>query len=525
MHCKNRFIERVENVRKIINSWSVIGIAIAYLLTLGRVSLSENEALFLIRLAGEIIRMVLSIVTFFIIYSKLNKELMNPLKKEGYYIAIMPLMFSVVILIGIKHYILEPHKIDDISYDFYKQALEGFQVAVIVAIMKWYKQDKDTKKVVYLIWGAMSSVILLISHDTYVLENFYGGKGARCLIRVVTIMMIFMVGYLCYRKKYLTNLFMQRIFWDSLLFKVGINLVGIVKILTDNIVFALIQCILQIVFMIWVISCINEYTYRCSWATMEFEIEDKKKEKTKMQYNQQLLTAAIEKIQNCIEGMVTRLEKLQLDLQEQENQLKYMDKIKSNCLKLYGLSTHILKSEAQVTHKEETLIFEDINLYEYVQNLIEAMEPYIREKGIQLEFSANQHKLMAQVHKESVERILFNLISNAVKYNKKEGSIKVILSQRKEWVYLCVQDSGIGISESDLETIFDKYGRVRNKLTQKQEGSGIGLNNVKELVEKHNGKIKIASQEGKGTIVCIKIPTVYRPNIKDKEKLIQVLGG
>ena len=318
---------------------------------------------------------------------------------------------------------------------------------------------------------------------------------------------------------------MRRIFLDSLLFKAGISGVGIVRILTDNILFALLQCILQIVFMMWVISCMNEYTYKCSWAKMEFEIEDKKKEREKMQYNQVLLTTAVEKIQERIEGMMTKLETLQLNLQQQESQLRYMDKINNNCLKLYRLSRHILKSDNQVTNKEENLIFENTNLYEYIENVIEAMEPYIREKGIQLEFCANQYNLMAQVNKESMERILFNLISNAVKYNKKEGSIKVILSQRKEWVYLCVQDSGIGISESDLATIFDKYSRIRNKLTQRQEGSGLGLNNVKELVEKHNGKIKIVSQEGKGTIVCIKIPTVYRPNIKDKEKLIQILVG
>ena len=510
-------------MRKIINSCLVIGIAIAYLLTLGRVSLSENEALFLIRLAGEIIRMVLSVVTFFIIYSKLNKELMNPLKKEGYYIAFMPLIFGVVILIGINYYILDPHKIDHISFDFYKQALEWLQVTILVVIMKWYTQDKDTKKAIYLILGAMISVILLTIYDIDVIDHSYWGTEARCLMRVLTIMMILGVGYSYYKKKDLASLFMRRIFLASLFFKAMINAGGIIRILTDNIVFALMQCILQIVFMMWLISCINEYTYRCSWAEMEFDIEDRKKERTKMQYNELLLTAAVENIQRRIEGMVTRLEKLQLHLELQEDQIKYMDKIKNNCLKLYGLSCHILKSDNQVTHIEEKLIFENINLYEYVQNLIEAMEPYIREKGIQLEFCANQHKLMVRVHKESIERILFNLISNAVKYNKKEGSIKVILSQRKEWVYLCVQDSGIGISESDLPTIFDKYGRVKNKLTQKQEGSGLGLNNVKGLVEKHNGKIKIISREGKGTIVCIKLPTVYIPNVEDKEKLTQIL--
>ena len=98
------------------------------------------------------------------------------------------------------------------------------------------------------------------------------------------------------------------------------------------------------------------------------------------------------------------------------------------------------------------------------------------------------------------------------------------LSQKEKWVYLCVQDSGIGIAESERATIFEKYARSKNSLTQRQEGSGVGLNNVKMLVEKHNGEIKIGSQEEKGTIVCVKLPAVYRTQIKDKKELKQVVN-
>ncbi len=510
-------------MKKIVNGCSVIGITMAYLLILGKAPLTENEALFLIRFVGEIIRMVLSVATFFIIYSKQNKELMNPLKKEGYYIAFMHLIFGVVILIGINCYILEPHKIEHMCFDFYKQALECLQVGMLVAMTGWYEQDKDTKKIVYLMWGAMSLVILFVIFDIDVIENVYWTTGVRCLIRVVTIMMIVVVGYLYYRKKNAANLFMRRMFLALLAFKAIINGIDMVRVLIDDVLIALLQYILQIVFMMWMISCMNEYTYKTSWAKMEFEIADKNRKRKKIEYNQELLNMAVKKIKGCIQKMVVSLESLENQLEHKENQKKYIHKMKDNCLKLYELSSQILKPKAQQYNKEN-FIFENTNLYEYIKSLIEAIEPYVCEKGLSIEFWSNQHNIMANVHKQSIERIVFNLISNAVKYNKKGGKIRVTLSQRKKWIYFCVQDSGIGIAESERATIFEKYARSKNSFTQKQEGSGLGLNNVKALVEKHNGEIKIGSQEEKGTIVCIKLPTVYRTEIKDKQELKQAVN-
>ena len=81
MNCKKYLLRGLQSVKKIVNGCSVIGITMAYLLILGKAPLTENEALFFIRFVGEIIRIVLSVATFFIIYSKQNKELMNPLKK------------------------------------------------------------------------------------------------------------------------------------------------------------------------------------------------------------------------------------------------------------------------------------------------------------------------------------------------------------------------------------------------------------------------------------------------------------
>lgn len=494
----------VLGVLKVTKALYSIGILSIYLLLIGRLRLSDNATLFLIRFACEVVRIVLSVATFFLVYSKLNKEI-NSTLEEGYYLATMPLAFGIVLLIGVKIYILNPHGIDQVGFDLYKQALEWLQIGMLIILMKWYRGEKKIQNSVFVVLGAMGIVILLSIEHTPVLDDFFAIPMCRCASRMLTIVMLVVVVF-CH-KKYLSNLFLQRMFMYSLCIKAAISGIGIIRIITDNLIFAILQGILQIVYMMWTIACINEYNYKTSWAKMEFEIEDKQREGRKELYNQELLGASVNTIKKTINGMVIRLEELEsyLDQNKEENKLRYIGKMRDNCGKLYDLSQQIINPDC-LCRENTTFSFVYINICDQIQELIEAMEPYIREKGIAMEYCVAEHNIKAQINPEALERILFNLISNAVKYNKKEGTIRVILSQRQEWVYLCVQDSGIGIPGSHIPTIFDKYERVESQLTRKQEGSGVGLNNVKELVEKHHGEIKIVSQEGKGTLVCVKMP-------------------
>ena len=487
---------------KALYSIGVLGI---YLVLIGRLKLSDDATLFFVRFACEVIRIVLSVATFFLIYSKLNKEI-NDISEEGYYLATMPLAFGIVLLVGIKVYILSPYGIDEIGFDFYKQSLEWLQIGMLIVLMKWYRGEKKIQSPVFVL-VAMGIVILLNIKYTPMLEEFFTSPMYRCATRMLTIVMIVVVGMIFCHKKYLSNLFLQKMFIYSLSIKATISGIGIIRILTGNLIFSILQGILQIVYMMWMIACINEYDYKTSWAKMEFEIEDKQRKGKKEQYNQKLLGASVNTIKKTINGMVIRLEELEsyLNQNKEENKLRYIGKMRDNCEKLYDLSLQIIKPDC-LCRENTTFSFVFINICDQVQELIEAMEPYIREKGIGMEYCVSEHNIKAQINPEALERILFNLISNAVKYNKKDGTIRVILSQRQEWVYLCVQDSGIGIPESRIPTIFDKYERVESQLTRKQEGSGVGLNNVKELVEKHHGEIKIVSQEGEGTLVCVKMP-------------------
>jgi signal transduction histidine kinase len=108
-----------------------------------------------------------------------------------------------------------------------------------------------------------------------------------------------------------------------------------------------------------------------------------------------------------------------------------------------------------------------------------------------------------------LERVLTNLLSNAMKYSPSESAIDVTLAREEQdgaaWAVLVVRDRGIGIPADDLPRIFERFRRGRN-VADRVPGTGIGLAGVLRSVEQHGGRIDIASREGQGTTVTVRLP-------------------
>jgi signal transduction histidine kinase len=107
-----------------------------------------------------------------------------------------------------------------------------------------------------------------------------------------------------------------------------------------------------------------------------------------------------------------------------------------------------------------------------------------------------------------IERVVSNLLTNAIKYSPHGGQVRVRVERVEEdatpHARLVVQDEGIGIPVTDLSQIFERYRRGRN--VGKIAGTGIGLTGAKQIVERHGGAIDVASTEGAGTRVTVSLP-------------------
>jgi signal transduction histidine kinase len=103
-----------------------------------------------------------------------------------------------------------------------------------------------------------------------------------------------------------------------------------------------------------------------------------------------------------------------------------------------------------------------------------------------------------------LERTVDNLVANAIKYSPQGGDITISLRRKDNHAVLTVQDHGIGIPSHDREHVFDRLYRAQN--ARSIAGTGMGLATVKQIVDRHQGEISLASSEGQGTTVEIRLP-------------------
>jgi signal transduction histidine kinase len=183
---------------------------------------------------------------------------------------------------------------------------------------------------------------------------------------------------------------------------------------------------------------------------------------------------------------------------------KILNRIDQNCSRLLKLINNILdtsKAEAGFLILNN-YTFDIINNTEFIVN---SVNTYAESKNINLIFDTNIEEANVCIDKDKYEKILLNLLSNSIKFTTEGKKILVSLNVGDKYVYLSVKDQGIGIPKSKLEYIFDRFAQVNNSLSRRAEGTGLGLNLVKKLVELMNGEVNVISKEGYGTEFVIKL--------------------
>lgn len=153
--------------------------------------------------------------------------------------------------------------------------------------------------------------------------------------------------------------------------------------------------------------------------------------------------------------------------------------------------------------------FAAVDIVTTTEDLVSNFRSAIEKAGMTLIISKEIPSQIAYVDVDMWEKIVLNLVSNAFKYSEK-GSIEISIRTDKEFVEISVADTGIGIPESELEKIFERFHRVQNVNGRSQEGTGIGLAMVKELVKLNEGSIAVESTVGIGSKFTVKLPLKER---------------
>ncbi|MCK5179428.1 MAG: HAMP domain-containing histidine kinase, partial [Candidatus Omnitrophica bacterium] len=146
------------------------------------------------------------------------------------------------------------------------------------------------------------------------------------------------------------------------------------------------------------------------------------------------------------------------------------------------------------------------NLVTMIDNIRDLLTPQMKEKGIQWAEDIDGAIPEMMLDSSQAERIFINLISNAIKFTPKNGTISVNARLNNGVVTVEVSDTGIGISDEDIARLFDEFFRVDNQINQNVKGTGLGLSLAKKIVEAHKGRMWITSKVNEGTTFHFTLP-------------------
>ena len=209
--------------------------------------------------------------------------------------------------------------------------------------------------------------------------------------------------------------------------------------------------------------------------------------------------------------LIDLLKRKNLGVESKLNLDKHIGVIKQNCFRLLRLINNLI----DVTRIDSG--FYGVNLRNYdiimlIRDITLSVAQFIESRGISLQISSNVESKILACDPDKIERVVLNLLSNAIKFTKQGGNISVNISDNTDNIVISIKDTGIGIPEDKLEEIFFRFKQIDKSLTREYEGSGIGLNLVKSIIQMLGGGITVRSEFGKGSEFIIKLPAKVLPD-------------
>ncbi len=154
------------------------------------------------------------------------------------------------------------------------------------------------------------------------------------------------------------------------------------------------------------------------------------------------------------------------------------------------------------------LNIESVDINALLELLMKRLRPIARQQNIEVILESNR-PVQANVDEVKMTLALSNLVENAIKYNKQNGWVRVVLDADYQYFTVMVEDSGMGIPEESLERIYERFYRVDKSHSREIGGTGLGLAITRNIILMHRGTIQVSSVEAEGTIFVVKVPLIH----------------
>ena len=210
---------------------------------------------------------------------------------------------------------------------------------------------------------------------------------------------------------------------------------------------------------------------------------------------QRFSASAAHELKTPLATILVNLDVLDMEEKASADQIKrVLSIVRTNTERMIRL----VDSLFQLTAEKKSEMCEEVLPEEMFAEILEELSPQLDAKHLSVSLSGlSGIKLIG--NRVMLYRAMSNLIENAAKYNRENGSISISASRQEENIIIKISDTGIGIPEEECERIFEPFYRVDQSRSRSVGGAGLGLALVKDIVEKHGGRIRVNSQAGQGS--------------------------
>ncbi|MDJ1504276.1 HAMP domain-containing sensor histidine kinase [Xanthocytophaga agilis] len=198
-------------------------------------------------------------------------------------------------------------------------------------------------------------------------------------------------------------------------------------------------------------------------------------------------------------------------LQDPTQTKEYLEISRQELNRLNIMVDKILKT-AVFENSGVDIQWDTIDMEKLIEQVQQSMQLQYEKLGAEVVFTREGNKFSVRGDTVHLVNVVYNLIDNALKYTAKQPSITILLRELWDKIEVSVQDDGIGIATEFQHKIFEKFFRVPTGDVHNAKGYGLGLNYVNQVIEKHNGQIKVQSEPNKGSCFTIYLPKVYAEN-------------
>lgn len=211
---------------------------------------------------------------------------------------------------------------------------------------------------------------------------------------------------------------------------------------------------------------------------------------------------AVHDLATPIAGLTTRLyllkrspENLDIHMKALENQVEHFRDLLTD-----------LRTLSQLDRKQMTLDLQTVNIQQSIQRVFDTYEPVALSKDQLLDLLLETDLPDMQLDRRQIERVLLNLVSNAINYSPEGTRIRIRAARDGDELVVSVKDEGIGMSAEEQAHVFERFYRTDRARQTRSSGSGLGLAIVKEIVDLHDGTVSVQSEMGKGSTFTVRLP-------------------